>query len=165
MGRKQQYEKAKLKLNLFLQKHGNRPLFPSTKADHKLAQRLCILEQAVADALSVVAKYPSDEPCCERETMTQQERFERAEAKLNAFRAKHGNRHIFPSNKYEMRLAERYTQLQDAVAKEFWTVEMNDAYEDMDRMCPVCKCTVPADAKHCELCFMRKMVTEPPRAW
>jgi len=50
MTRQQQYEAAKLALNVFLQKHGNRPLFPSTKADHVLARRLCVLEQAVADA-------------------------------------------------------------------------------------------------------------------
>lgn len=58
---------------------------------------------------------------------TQQERFERAKAKLKAFETKHGNAYLFPSNQRERALAIKHLQLQDKVSDAFWSDEMEIA--------------------------------------
>ena len=58
---------------------------------------------------------------------TQQERFERAKAKLKAFEAKHGNVYLFPRNQRERMLAIKHLQLQDLVSELFWSDEMETA--------------------------------------
>ena len=61
------------------------------------------------------------------QTVTQQERYERAKSKLKMFETKHGNAYLFPSNQRERALAIKHLQLQDAVSDAYWTDEMEVA--------------------------------------
>jgi hypothetical protein len=59
--------------------------------------------------------------------MTQQQRFENAKARLQAFEKRHGNRYLWPSNQRERALAVQHIQLQDRVSDAYWTEEMDAA--------------------------------------
>jgi TnpA family transposase len=57
--------------------------------------------------------------------VTQQERFETAQAKVKAFMVKHGNVVLMGETTKALKVKERFYALQDAAANAYWTDEMD----------------------------------------
>ena len=62
--------------------------------------------------------------------MTQQERFETAQAAVKAYMTKHGNVALLGETKKALKVKEAFYRLQDAAADAFWTDEMDSAMEN-----------------------------------
>jgi TnpA family transposase len=60
----------------------------------------------------------------EANSMTQQERFEAAQAAVKAFMVKHGNVALLGETKIALKVKEAFYRLQDAAAEAYWTDEM-----------------------------------------
>ncbi len=59
--------------------------------------------------------------------MTQQERFEQAKRNLKAFEMLHGNKYLYSISKAARTWNNKRAALQEAVASEYWTKEMEKA--------------------------------------
>ena len=59
--------------------------------------------------------------------MTQQERFETAQAAVKAYMTKHGNVALLGETKKALKVKEAFYKLQDASADAYWTDEMESA--------------------------------------
>jgi hypothetical protein len=63
----------------------------------------------------------------EATNMTQQAKFEAAQAAVKAFMVKHGNVALLGETKKAVKVKEHFYQLQDAAADAYWTDEMESA--------------------------------------
>ena len=61
--------------------------------------------------------------------MTQQAKFEAAQAAVKAFILKHGNVALLGETKKALKIKEQYYKLQDAASDNYWTDEMNAAIQ------------------------------------
>ena len=59
--------------------------------------------------------------------MTQQERFEAAQAAVKAYMTKHGNVSLLGETKKALKLKDAFYKLQDDAADAYWTDEMESA--------------------------------------